>query len=107
MAASSAVFDAAGMMARLSGIRQDIDLAKSVVDLIRVDVPGRLQELRVALADGDRKAAYRLAHSVKGMALDVDGRELASLARAMEEKLQEGSPFPSMRFPCSTTPSPA
>ena len=53
----------------------------------------------MALADGDRKAAYRLAHSVKGMALDVDGRELASLARAMEEKLQEGSPFPSMRFP--------
>ena len=94
VAASSAVFDAAGMMARLSGIRQDIDLAKSVVDLIRVDVPGRLQELRVALADGDRKAAYRLAHSVKGMALDVDGRELASLARAMEEKLQEGESVP-------------
>ena len=94
VAASSAVFDAAGMMARLSGIRQDIDLAKSVVDLIRVDVPGRLQELRVALADGDRKAAHRLAHSVKGMALDVDGRELASLARAMEEKLQEGESVP-------------
>jgi len=31
---------------------------------------------------------------VKGMALDVDGRELASLARAMEEKLQEGESVP-------------
>jgi len=88
----SSVFDPAAMLRRMGGMSAQRELAVSIVRLVQDDLAEKLRELRAAIVAGEWAVAERHAHTVKGMALDVEGRELVPLARALEESLRAGTP---------------
>jgi HPt (histidine-containing phosphotransfer) domain-containing protein len=48
-------------------------------------LPGRLEEFRAALKDGDASRIARLAHNLKGISLNFNATPLANVALALEE----------------------
>jgi len=86
-ALANAVFDEAGMLRRMSG---DLVLARTLAEIVQPDIERQLIALREAMLAEDRDAALRLVHSIKGMAMDVEARELARKAKALESALREG-----------------
>lgn len=79
---SPAVFDTRDMLHRLMN---DPELARSVLTCFLTDAPRQLRNLEQSLAEGDPRAAQRHAHTLKGSAGIVGGKELRNSAAKMEE----------------------
>jgi CheY-like chemotaxis protein/HPt (histidine-containing phosphotransfer) domain-containing protein len=82
-----ALFDRAGMMARLM---DDEELASVVLGGFLDDAPKQVQALRDALASGDGPAASRQAHTLKGASAAVGGGSLQAVASQMEQSAAAG-----------------
>ncbi|TWI68593.1 Hpt domain-containing protein [Desulfobotulus alkaliphilus] len=78
----SSVFDKKTMMNRFMN---DAEIACGVVRVFLTDTPRQLSLLQDALKDKDLETATRIAHSIKGAAMNVGGLSLAKLAAAMEK----------------------
>lgn len=77
-------FDARQIQSLLD-LGADRSIVRELVDLLEADVPGRLESLAAALAEGDTGRAVEEAHHLKG-ALGNMGLLLGSdLARQIEE----------------------
>jgi CheY-like chemotaxis protein/HPt (histidine-containing phosphotransfer) domain-containing protein len=85
--AEDRVFDAGAMLARIGG---DHDLARALVDLAAEDIGKQLSVFRTAIAEGKLDEGRRVAHAIKGMALDVEAAALAARAKAIEGQLRDG-----------------
>jgi two-component system, sensor histidine kinase and response regulator len=94
--------DALALLARMPGL----DIARGVamvrgksdryIALLHTFVDahaGDVSKLRKGLADGDRDAAVRLAHSLKGSAATLAVDRLAEAARTLEAKLRQPPPL--------------
>jgi CheY-like chemotaxis protein/HPt (histidine-containing phosphotransfer) domain-containing protein len=81
-ASETPVFDAAGMMERLSG---DQELARIVVDGFLEDAPRLVEALRCALEAGDAAGAIRGAHTIRGASATVGGEALRAAAWELEK----------------------
>ena len=67
------------------------DLVVRVVGIYLQDAPRLIEGMRRSVAEADREALRRNAHSLKSSSGNVGGRRLARLAREMEERAREGS----------------
>ncbi|MDQ5902897.1 MAG: hypothetical protein QG672_484, partial [Pseudomonadota bacterium] len=85
--AGDGVFDGPAMLVRMHG---DLELARSLVEMVQPDIEQRLAALHKAVADDNREEAARVAHSIKGMALDIEAKSLAWEAKALEGMLRDG-----------------
>jgi HPt (histidine-containing phosphotransfer) domain-containing protein len=83
-----AVFDFAGVMARMMG---DHALASAVLGAFLDDIPRQIEILKEYLQIGDRDGCGRQAHSLKGAASNVGGERLRAVALAMEEAADAGA----------------
>ncbi len=86
---TAAVFDRAGMSARLLG---DADLVRKVLTAFRGDMPGQITRLGKLLAAGSHAEAARQAHTIKGAAASVGGERLRNAMAAIEKAAQAGRP---------------
>lgn len=84
---ADSVFDGPAMLLRMHG---DMDLARSLVEMVRPDFEQRLEMLQQAVIEGNREEAVRAAHSIKGMALDIEAGSLVRVAKALEGSLRDG-----------------
>ena len=76
-----AVFDRAGLMARLM---DDEDMARVLVKGFLEDFPGEFSALKEYLEAGDATGARYKAHSIKGAAANVSAEVLRAVAYKME-----------------------
>ncbi len=76
----------------LSRMGDDLALARSIVEMAQPDIEARLADLQAALECGDREAAVRAAHSIKGMALDIGADGFSRHAKSIEAALREERP---------------
>jgi HPt (histidine-containing phosphotransfer) domain-containing protein len=74
----------------LSRLMQDGELAHSVVEGFLRDIPRQIDSLRELLAAGDRPAAERKAHSIKGASANVGGEAMRAVAFEMEKEAEAG-----------------
>ncbi len=86
-ASRAALFDRAGMMARLMN---DEDLARTVVKGFLEDVPQQIELLKGYLETGDTPGAERQAHSIKGASANLGGEALRAVAFEMEKAGKAG-----------------
>ena len=84
------VFDRAGMLSRLMG---DEDLARTVLDSFRKDIPRQIISLKRYIASGDTTAAGRQAHTIKGASANVGAERLRMVSSEMEQALKTGDPI--------------
>ncbi|RYU57753.1 PAS domain S-box protein [Methylolobus aquaticus] len=82
------VFDAAALHRR---VLHDEDLYWEVINSFCEDLPGRIEQLRTALAAGDLPAVQRQAHTIKGTAANVAADALSALALSIEQAADTGS----------------
>lgn len=80
-------FDEAALLDPLGGNRE---LGRLVVGSALDDLPKYLAQAEQALRVGDAQAAGRLVHTLKGLAAQVGGVELARLAREADARLRQG-----------------
>lgn len=85
-AGGARAWDRAGMLSRLM---DDLDLMEQVKESFLSDMPRQIQALREGIAEGDRAAVQRHAHTIKGAAGNVGGEALREVARAMEQAAKE------------------
>jgi len=88
-AVSAGGFDPVKMLSRMG---DDLALARSIVEMAQPDIEARLADLQAALECGDREAAVRAAHSIKGMALDIGADGFSRHAKSIEAALREERP---------------
>jgi CheY-like chemotaxis protein len=85
------------MMADVSGSPMDLEMAldrfegdrEFMVQMCReflAHLPGRIAELRAAVRSRDANAISRLAHNLKGIALNFSADPLAAVAAALEDR---------------------
>jgi HPt (histidine-containing phosphotransfer) domain-containing protein len=86
-AGETAVWDRAGMLARLMG---DEQLLSVIAAGFATDMSQQIEGLRDRLAAGDSNGAARQAHTVKGAAANVGGERLRAAARQLEEAAAQG-----------------
>ncbi len=82
-----AVFDHAGMMARLM---HDDSLVRKVAQCFLLDAPLQISAIEGHLVSGDAEAAARQAHSLKGAAANVGGEHLREIALQLERTATTG-----------------
>jgi len=75
------VVDNAGLMDRVGG---DQALLIEIVDLFLGDVPRLLEDIRLALRDGDPKRVERTAHTLKGSVGNFGARSAVQAAQRLE-----------------------
>lgn len=85
-------FDEESFVERLMG---DRELASGILAGFMADIPGRIADLRTALAAGNRDTLTRGAHTIKGAAANVGAARLAECAARLEQSLRKAySPEP-------------
>jgi CheY-like chemotaxis protein len=91
----NALFDQDDLLERLGG---NENLARRVVGGFLNDTPRQLELLARAIGGGDTETARRAAHSIKGSAANVGGRQLRELAWKLEQLGHAGDlhPAPAM-----------
>lgn len=75
-------------LARLGGNRK---LYEKLLFQFRAGNVGTLDNIKTALAKGDDKTAYRLAHTLKGVAANIGAAQLAIICSELETALIQGS----------------
>jgi PAS domain S-box-containing protein len=83
----AAVFDRAGLLARLMG---DEDLARTVANGFLDDIPRQIEALRSYLDTGDAVKVARQAHTIKGASANIGGEALRAAALKMETVARAG-----------------
>jgi CheY-like chemotaxis protein/HPt (histidine-containing phosphotransfer) domain-containing protein len=78
---SEDVLNRAALLARVDG---DLELLREIVELFLRDHPGRLAEIRHAIALGDNNALVRTAHALKGSVGNFAAKDAAETARQLE-----------------------
>lgn len=81
------VFDAVVLMMQMDG---DVDLARTVVQMVLDDIPTYLATFDQAMAAARWVDAQHQTHPMKGLAAQVGGQQLAELLRAVDERLKQG-----------------
>jgi HPt (histidine-containing phosphotransfer) domain-containing protein len=81
------VLDLAGALARLGGDRQ---LYVDMVQFLREDCPGLMDELQAGISAGDASTVQRAAHSLKGLIANCGGVRAAEAAQRVENAGAEG-----------------
>jgi HPt (histidine-containing phosphotransfer) domain-containing protein len=82
-----AVWDKAGMLARLMG---DGELVGKVVGGFLSDIPRQMEILKQHLENGDMEKVVRQAHTIKGAAANVGGEVLRGAAHGVEKSAAAG-----------------
>jgi two-component system, sensor histidine kinase and response regulator len=80
-------FDMAGALERIEG---DRDLLDEIARLFADECPTNLQEIRQAMAAGNVRLLERLAHTMKGAALNLGGAGVAEAAGTLEQQARAG-----------------
>jgi len=75
------IFDREGFLKRVMG---DAGLARELAELFLKDMPGQVEQLKVAIATGDMRLGGQQAHRIKGAASNVGGVALQKVAHSME-----------------------
>jgi PAS domain S-box-containing protein len=70
-----------GLMERLDS---DMELFDRVLMLFQRDYPGLLQEMDAAIADADAERVAQAAHTLKGMAANLEGKAATGIAQELE-----------------------
>jgi HPt (histidine-containing phosphotransfer) domain-containing protein len=81
------VLDLPGAIDRFGGDQQ---LLRELTVIFLEDNVGLLQELKAALAEGDRERTERFAHSLKGIAANLGGQRVEAAAVAVEDAARAG-----------------
>ncbi len=84
--AGADLFDPDAVRARLLG---DEKLFNKLVTAFLDDAPKKIDELEQAIRAGDAKAASQAAHSIRGAALNVGSRRLATGALKLDKSVSE------------------
>lgn len=84
---SAKPFDPAGLLARVQGHKK---IALRIAGVFVKDAPERLEELRRQLAESDAKSIQITAHTIKGMAANLSGELVRSIAAEMEQSAKAG-----------------
>ncbi len=80
-------FDLAGALERVEG---DRDLLDEIARMFADECPNNLQEIRQAMAAGNVRLLERLAHTMKGAALNLGGAGVAEAALTLEQQARAG-----------------
>jgi CheY-like chemotaxis protein len=81
-AAKDCVFDHASALDRMNG---DEEVLSEIISLFLGDVPCQLDKIRQAIGQRDAKSLHAAAHSLKGAAGCLGGRQAATAAFRLEE----------------------
>jgi len=81
----SIVWDKADLWARYG---EDEELVNEILNACLEDLPGRIEELRQAIANGEAENAHRLAHMIKGSGATISSPLLTNAAKHLEELLE-------------------
>jgi len=84
---SPMVWDRAAMLERLMG---DEELAGMIIEGFLMDMPCRIEALRVCLEAGDAAGAERQAHTIRGASANMGGEALRELASELEQAGKAG-----------------
>ncbi len=76
-----AIFSPEALLSPLAGNRE---LAFVVVDNALADLPGYLQRYEEAVRAADKPTAHRIAHTLKGLALQLGGQRLHEIAKLID-----------------------
>ncbi len=85
--AGAVIFDREGFLKRVMG---DASLARDLAKIFLNDMPGQVEQLKVAIATGNIRLAAQQAHRIKGAASNVGGVALQKVAFSMEVAGKEG-----------------
>jgi HPt (histidine-containing phosphotransfer) domain-containing protein len=66
-------------------------IVRGVVDSFLAEVPGRVERMRRAIAEGDAENLNFTAHVLKGSAAQLGARRLAEVCRELEDRSREES----------------
>ncbi len=77
--------------AALKFVDHDENILEEIARLFLDDTPGQMAKLEESFAGGDLKTAERLAHSVKGSALNLGAEALVEAASRAEKALNEAN----------------
>jgi CheY-like chemotaxis protein len=80
-------FDRQGLMERCD---DDVELLREAAEIFRRSHPNQIEELRAAMARGDRRAAERAAHTIKGTVGNLGGISSMEAALRLEEMARSG-----------------
>ena len=83
------VFDASTLMMQMD---DDIDLARTVVQMVLDDIPTYLDAFDQAMAEGRWVDAQHQTHPMKGLTAQVGGQQMAQLLMTLDEHLKRGIP---------------
>ena len=81
-------FCRADLMDRLDG---DEELLREIVEVFLSEGPGRIEEIRTALQEGDAPKIERSAHSMKGAAANISACRLRGVAHDIESAARQGA----------------
>jgi two-component system, sensor histidine kinase and response regulator len=79
------------VLAELCSIDSDPEFFPRVIALYLEDAPGRMDDLRRAIAARDNEAMWRAAHAFKGACANVGARRVVDLCSAIEREGRNGS----------------
>ncbi len=82
---NSVIWDRADLWSRYG---EDEALVSEILDACLDDLPGRVEELRQAIAKGDVADAHRIAHMIKGSGATISSPLLTNAAKHLEELLE-------------------
>lgn len=74
----------------LEAMEGDRELLQDCLFLLQEDMPGRIEEIRAALASGDMVRVSRGAHTIKGSVAVVGATALKNTAIALENASHSG-----------------
>jgi two-component system, sensor histidine kinase and response regulator len=86
-AAGSSRLDVAAALNRVEG---DRDLLEELVRLFMDEFPGNMTAIHQALAAGDASVLLRLAHTIKGAAMNLGAHRVAAAAGVLEDQARAG-----------------
>jgi len=69
---------------RALGGEDDPDLLHELIETYLEDAPRHLEDMRLALAEGDQELMRRSAHTLKSSSANLGGARLSAVCRAME-----------------------
>jgi HPt (histidine-containing phosphotransfer) domain-containing protein len=75
----------------LAMVGNDPEFVDELVDAYLADAPLQEAAIRSALGSGDTEALVRAAHTLKSTSMSLGGRQVAEIARAIEERGRTGS----------------
>lgn len=87
-AVHSPSFCRADLLDRLDG---DEELLREIVQVFLSEGPGRIEEIRTALQQGDASKIERSAHSMKGAAANISACRLREVTHDIESAARQGA----------------